>query len=92
MYCVYVMKYLLVQHLNDAWRGYWCGGTPSVPCRAAAGKHCLSVGMHIYHSMTGTTSTSGSVLCTWERFTWKVTQDMFAATATTSQLRREAVL
>ena len=33
---------------GDAWRGYWCVGTPSVPCRAAAGKQCLSVGMHIH--------------------------------------------
>ena len=81
MHCVYDKKCLTPQcsvwGSGDAWRGYWCGGTPSVPCRAAAGKQCLSVGMHIYHSMTGTTSTSGSVLCTWERFTWKVTQDMY---------------
>ena len=26
---------------GDAWRGYWYIRSPSVPCRAAAGKQCL---------------------------------------------------
>ena len=47
---------------ENALRGYWCVGAPSVTMQTAEGKQCLSTGMHISRYMATAANTSGSAL------------------------------